>query len=104
MKRPKRKKAKHKMLVQWPKPETYEQAVGMQTWYYDYSAHTIDPQVLADKLNAYFTETEGWEVDCFRPGKPREAGEMAVAIKWPKWRKERKPIKMALQAGILIEL
>ena len=82
--------------VKFPKPTTYFEAVNFQTWFYDFNAHPVDPNVLAAKLNEHF------EVDCFIPGRPRVAGEMAVQVNWPKWRDERKPMKMALQEGLTL--
>jgi len=86
------------VYIKWPKPTTYDAAVVSQTWYYNYNEIPVDPQILSDKLNKFFN------VEYFRQGKPREVGEMAVAIFWPKWRKDRKPVKMALQKGIEIKI
>lgn len=88
--------------VKFQKPVTYEEATGLQTWYYNHLEHPIDSSVLADKLNDYFTETEGREVSCFVVGKPRLPGELAVSIRWPKWREDRKPIKTKLQEGVTL--
>lgn len=85
-------------LVKFPKPATYEEAVGWQTFYYDYNQYPYDPRMIAEYLNDHFG------VQHFRQGKPREAGEMAVAIRWPRHRRDRKPIKMALQAGVTLHL
>lgn len=82
--------------IKFPKPVTYHEATAFQAWYYDYNEHSVDPSIIAEKLNEHFGVT------CFGPGRPRAAGEMAVQITWPKWRKDRKPIKMALQEGVTL--
>ena len=88
--------------VKFDRPATTDEALKRQSFYYMHAEHPIDTHVLAEKLNDYFRGTEGWDVDCFSPGKPRVGGELAITIKWPRWRAERKPIKTKLQAGILI--
>jgi hypothetical protein len=85
-------------LVKFPPCATYEEAVGWQTFYYDYTQYPIDPSKVAEVLNEHFGVTN------FRQGRPRGPGEMAVAIKWPRHRKERKPIKMVLQEGVLLHI
>lgn len=92
------KNKKNEFLVKFPKPITYEEAVSWQTFYYDYNEYPFDPHSIADKLNEHF------QVTIFRPGRPRIPGELAIAVKWPKHRNERKPIKTQLQAGVLIQL
>jgi hypothetical protein len=84
------------MLVVFPPCATYEEAVGWQTYYYDQREFPYDSSEIAQRLNAHFN------VEHFRAGKPRAAEEGAVAIRWPKHRAQRKPIKMELQAGVLL--
>lgn len=86
-----------KISLQLKDATNFAEATGTAKMSYDYEACPAPPSRVADLLNAEFKTT----IFSSDGVNGKRAG---VKIKWPRNRSERKPIKVALKAGIELDV